>query len=370
MKHVGKKRINILIVDDSRLVRNILKDILEFDDSIHVIGEAKTGEEAIAKTADLHPDVITMDVKMPDMDGFEATEHIMAFSPTPILIFSSAIDKNEKYTTFKAISLGALDIMSKPDITQKGFKAISDSLIRKIKTLSRINVIPHIRGKLKSKYRDSISIKEGVGFVTQSPQIVPQKMDKIYSNNYQIIAIGASTGGPGALQKVLPHFPSNFPVGIVIVQHIARGFIKSYAEWLNSKIALKVTIARDKELIRSGTVYFAPDDVHMMISADNRISLREDLPPWGKHKPSVNHLFGSIADNLGGKAIGLILTGMGKDGAEGIDQLYKKGGYTIAQDQRTSIIFGMPKVAIEKGAICRVLPLENIPKEIIKKITG
>lgn len=352
------KSVNILVVDDSQLVRNILREIFQSDPDLHVIGEAVNGKEAVRMTRDLKPDIITMDIQMPEMDGFEATEQIMAYTPTPILVFSSAIDKSEQYTSYKAISLGALDNMSKPDITQEGFDLIAETLVKKVKMLSNIKVIPHIRAKLKSTgLEPKAEEKKFTG-----KKVVPENL------KFRLVAVGASTGGPQALAKICSALPHGFPVGIVIVQHISRGFIDSFVEWLGTQTSLKVKVAEHGESVNGGTIYFAPDDVQMEVTAKNTILLDKDLPRWGEFKPSVNQLFKSVGKNLGDRALGVILTGMGEDGVRGMEEMYRSGSYTIAQDRETSLIFGMPRAAIESRCIHTVLPLDKIANEIMRKI--
>jgi two-component system, chemotaxis family, protein-glutamate methylesterase/glutaminase len=351
--------VRVLIVDDSELVRSILRDILSHDPGIEVVGEADSGEKGVELTATLKPDLITMDIQMPGMDGFAATEQIMAYHPTPILIFSSAINKSEQYTSFKAISLGALDVMSKPDITAAGFAQIADHLIRKVKMLSRITTISHIRGKLKRPEEPPAQPAAARG-----PRLEPKPFSAS-APLYDVLVVGASTGGPSTLEHFLSALPSSLPLGVCIVQHISRGFVGSLAEWLSGKVQIKVRVAEDGEEIRKGHVYFAPDDVQMQVQANRRIALRPDLPPWGEHKPSVNHLFTSAAEAFGSRAIGVILTGMGDDGAVGLKAIRDRGGHTIAQNQATSLIFGMPKSAIDLGAAVQTLPLEAIAGDIL-----
>lgn len=358
--------VNVLIVDDSTLVRNILKDIFSNDPEVRVVGEAADGKEAIELTAQLKPDIITMDVQMPRMDGFEATEYIMAYHPTPILIFSSAIDKSEQYTSFKAIALGALDNMSKPDITQDGFESVANSLLRKVKMLARIKVIPHIRGKLKVRENGFTLPTPVVG--ASAPATVVPTVPPGAPNRYKLLAVGASTGGPMALKKILSGLPASFPIGIALVQHITPGFIDSFVDWLGTATPLKVKVARTGEAIKGGTVYLAPDSVQMEISEENTIILNKDAPFWGEFKPSVNSLFDSVGKNLREKAIGIILTGMGSDGALGMKRMFDNGGFTIAQDEASSLIFGMPKAAIDAQAVHSVLPLDDINRAIFRLI--
>jgi two-component system, chemotaxis family, protein-glutamate methylesterase/glutaminase len=347
-------RIRLLIVDDSDLVRGIVRELLSQDPDLVVAGEARDGREAVALTERLRPDLIIMDIQMPVMDGFAATEHIMAYTPTPILIFSSAIDRSEKYSSFRALSLGALDVMSKPDITNAGFQEIAAQLIAKIKLLSRIRVIPHIRGKLRP----------GQVWEVGKSEAEPVRPAAITPQARRLVAIGASTGGPLALEKLFAALPGTFPAGIVVVQHITRGFLDGFIDWLAGRVRLRVRVAADGETVRNGMIYFAPDDAQLLVSPDRRIRLRPDLPPWGEHKPAVNHLLQSVGESLGAQSVGVILTGMGDDGAAGMRAMHDRGAYTIAQDQGTSLIYGMPRAAVEAGGVSRVLPLERIAEEL------
>lgn len=347
----------VLIVDDSDLVRGILRDMLSQDPGIVVIGEARDGHEAVEQTERLRPDLITMDIQMPHMDGFAATEQIMAYTPTPILIFSSAIDKSEKHSSFNALALGALDVMSKPDITVAGFQKLAAQMTDKIRMLARIKVVPHVRGKMRGRDRP-------LPAAAVAAELKPP--DNGQGAAARLVVIGASTGGPLALKKLLLPLPVQFPAGIAIVQHITYGFIGGFVDWLGLSIRLRVCVAEDGEVIRPGTVYFAPDDLQMQVSADHRIRLRADLPPWGKHRPSANHLLQSAGESYGERAVGIILTGMGDDGVTGLKAMRDRGALTIAQDQVSSLIYGMPRVAVESGAAALVLPLERIADELMR----
>jgi len=352
-------KIKVMIVDDSELVHSILSEIINSDPELEIVAHAYNGKEAVNLVEDKKPNIIIMDVQMPEMDGFEATEKIMAYNPTPILIFSSAVDRNEKYSSFQAISLGALDVMSKPDLQTEGIENIGQKIISRLKLLARIKVIPHIRGKIKELK------KEGRELDNQKNMVESINLQKA---DYEIVGIGASTGGPSALERLFSFFPADFPLPIVVVQHIARGFIQSFCEWLQHKIHLKVKVAENGEKLLAGTVYFAPDDCQMLINADRTVMIDNQMPPWGEHKPSVNHLFRSLAINFHRRVIAVILTGMGDDGAEGMKEIFCQHGLTIAQSQDSCLIFGMPRAAIEKKAVQIVAPLENIYQEIRKYV--
>jgi len=349
----AKQKIRVLVVDDSEMVRNILHEIISADPDLEIAGMADNGLEAVELCSQLLPEVITMDVQMPKMDGFQATEKIMAYTPTPILIFSSALDKSQQYTSFQAIALGALDIMAKPDLSRDGFQEIAGILCKKIKLLARIQVIQHIHGKLK---------KSGPVIAEKShPIAIAPPERRVFS----LVVIGASTGGPVALEKLLGKLPGDFPLPLAAVQHITEGFIGSYADWLNSRIELRVKLGEHGEKLSPGTVYFAPDGVQMSVSSAGLISLDSHIPPLGEHKPAINHLFFTTAEAFGQQSIAILLTGMGKDGAEGMKSIRRKRGLTIAQDRQSALIYGMPRAAVEIGAAEMVLPLEKIASHLI-----
>ncbi len=349
------KKIKIMIVDDSEVVHSILAEIFKSDPELEVVANAYNGREAIAKVEEYKPDIIIMDVQMPELDGFAATEHIMAYHPTPILIFSSTIDHDEKYSSFQAISLGALDVMSKPNLQEETFESLSRKIINRVKMLSRIKVISHIRGKLKPVKTEDKKLEQGI-------------LNQKSLAGYEIVGIGSSTGGPSALERLLSFFPADFPLPLVAVQHISRGFISSFCEWLQTKCRIRVKVAEDKELLKPATIYFAPDDVQLKVSADKKIQLFPDLPAWGEHKPSVNYLFQSLAENFGQRVIAIIMTGMGDDGVAGMEKIFSAGGLTIAQSQESCLIFGMPRAAIEKKVVQIIASLENIYAEIRKYV--
>ncbi len=349
------RKIRVLIVDDSQMVRNVLQEIITQDPDLEVAGLAENGLRGVELCAELRPDVITMDVQMPEMDGFQATERIMAYTPTPILILSSALDQSQQYTSFQAISLGALDVMAKPDLTEAGFQGIAIQLRKKIKMLAKIRVIHHIRGKLSNLRQKSVPRET----TPVRPVAVPDR--RVFS----MVVIGASTGGPVALEKILSQLPQDFPLPLAVVQHITSGFIGSFVDWLNSRIKLRARQAQDREEPLPGNVYFAPDGAQLILSG-GRFLLDRNAAPWGEHKPSVNHLFTSAAESIGRELIAVLLTGMGSDGAEGMKKIQHQRGLTIAQDRHTSLIYGMPRAAVELGAVEMLMPLERIPEQLIK----
>lgn len=336
------KKIRVLVVDDSEFQRGLITGILESDPEIEVVGHANDGVEAIQKTLSLQPDVITMDIKMPIMDGLTATREIMAERPTPILVMSVTIREEQQFA-FTCLKRGALDFV--PVDPEAGI--VSSELISKVKTCSRIKVVTHPHGRKPAKERAR-----------------PKKVER-----YEIVGIAVSTGGPVALQKVLSQLPERFPVPIVIVQHISEGFTASLAGWLCDQCKIKVVVAKNGDELKPDVVYLAPDGLHLVIDDEGKIKLLNKDFPGCYHKPAADIMLKSIAEVYGPKAIGIIMTGMGKDGAAGIKAISEMGGFTMAQDEASSTIYGMNKVAIDEGSVAEVLPLEQIPRALVALVS-
>lgn len=345
--------IRVLIVDDSRVVREVLKDMLK-DTGIEVVGEAADGKQGIEMAQALKPNLITMDVIMPIMDGLAAVEHIMAYNPTPILVFASSVNRKDVNIAFEAIQLGALDVMEKPDnLSADGFRELRDTFVQKIRLLSNIKVIRHIRGRRKSKFAEVEKVPSKPG----APR-----------SGIELVAIGASTGGPKAVMSILKSLPANFPVGTLLVQHIGVNFTQGFVEWLDKDCAIKVKMAEHNEKITPGKVIVAPGDVHME-TVENRVILING-PVVNNCRPSVDVLFSAVARSHGENALAVLLTGMGRDGADGMLEIKKRKGKTIVQDESSSVIFGMPRAAIESGAADQIMHLKDIPGEIVRKVGG
>lgn len=338
--------IRVLVVDDSPLMCKVLTNILNPDPQILVAGVAHNGKEAVEIVPRLKPDIITMDIHMPVMDGFEATRQIMAYNPTPILVVSSSVFKVGMDKVFKAISYGALDVLDKGELEIAGDKKPGQVLIEKIKFLSNVKVIHHPLAKLQKERL--------IGDLEAPKKKVPHK----------IVVIVASTGGPQALLEILKRFPEDFPCGIVIVQHITKGFVEGLVDWLDKECQLMVKIGTDSEEIRPGVAYIAPDSVQMRILEGGKIDLSNE-PAYEGHIPSGDVLLESVARAYGEGAVAAILTGMGRDGAMGMKAIKQMHGQTIAQDEKSCKVFGMPKAAIEMDVIDKTLPLERIAEEIV-----
>jgi two-component system chemotaxis response regulator CheB len=348
----GGDRIRVLIADDSLVAREMLSQILSSDPGIEVIGTATNGAEAVEKVAQLRPDLVTMDVHMPKMDGLEATERIMAYTPTPILVVSSSVYGEGMGRAFDALAIGALEVIKKPEPRDwAALDAIGREIIRKVRILARVKVITHIRGR-----RDPVHRASHVQPIESMPHPV----------GLQALAIGSSTGGPSALLSVLGRLKQDFPLPIVIAQHIAEGFVPGLATWLDAGCKIKVSAAEEGQTVGPGTAYLATTGSNMEI--DGR-TVRFTTPKSGQlYIPSADTLFESVARSYGRNVIGVLLTGMGADGARGLKQLHDAGAPTICQDEATSTVWGMPKAAIDMGAARAVLPVHEIAEEIEKLV--
>ena len=335
------RKIRVLVVEDSLSVRKRLIEVLGGDPELEIVGEADDGKTAIDLCRTLRPDVITLDMMLPVMTGLAATEYIMAHCPTPILIVSASTNRGELFRTYEALAAGALDVLEKPTGTEIG-DAWDRKLISTVKLLSRIRVITHVRGKLSAPPR---------------PETTPRGGDA----RCDFVAIGASTGGPAAILELLSALPSTFALPLLIVLHIGQAFAASLADWLDGLCPLGVSYATDGEFlppVGRGRVILAPPDRHLVLRG-GRLRLTS-TPERHSCRPSVDELFESIAREAGDRCAACLLTGMGKDGAAGLLAVRRAGGVTIAQDEQSSVVFGMPREAIELGAAERILPIRDI----------
>ena len=342
--------IKVLIAEDSTTVRELLVALLNGAPDIEVIGEAKNGREAVEMCMALRPDIIAMDIQMPVMDGFEATKEIMIQQPTPIVIVSGHYDVREVEVSMQALRAGAVAVLPKPKgVDAPDFQELSDELIRTLKTLAHVKVVRHRRA-LKMP-------------ATPVPQIPPAEAGV----KCAVVAIAVSTGGPAALHALLSVLPSDFPVPILVVQHMAKGFTEGLATWLNTASSLRVKIAEDREELAPQTVYLAPDDRHLGVNVRRLVEL-SDAAPVGAFRPAGTHLFKSVAKVFGASCVAVIMTGMGRDGVEGLHDVRAVGGRVVAQDEETSVVFGMPNAAIEAGVVNVVLPLAAIVAQLGNRV--
>jgi two-component system chemotaxis response regulator CheB len=346
--------VKVLIVDDSLVMRKYLEFLLCTDNNIQIIGTANNGEEACEFVARQLPDVITMDIEMPKMNGYEATRKIMETYPVPIVIVTASWNPSDVEKTFKAMEAGAVAVLAKPP--GPGDHNIDQQIKELIQTIKLMAEIPVVkRWAKKTKPDVSPHIRSLTTPATSSVR------------KFQVVAIGASTGGPPALHALLSKLPNNFPVPILIVQHIAAGFIQGMADWLGKTTSLRIHIPENNERLLPGHVYLAPDAYHMGITSDGSICLVDSLPDNGL-RPSVAHLFNSIAQQFGDRAIGVLLTGMGRDGALELKYMKDCGAITIAQDQVSSVVHGMPGEAIKLGAATYIQSPDEIADTLIKLV--
>ena len=336
--------INVLVVEDSPVVREFLIHILSSDPDITVIATANNGEEALDLVRRHRPDVITMDIHMPKLNGLEATRLIMETHPTPIVIVSGSESTQEVATTFHAIDAGALAVLRRPaGIGHADHQATARDMVQTIKLMSEVKMVrrwPRMR--------------------SAEPAVRPANMDLVRkSAQIRIVAIGASTGGPSAIEAILATLLKNFPVPILIVQHMATGFAGGFVQWLRSSSHLPVHLATHGELLLPGHVYVAPDEYQMKVEREGKITLTKDEPEHGL-RPSVSYLFRSIAEVYGCDSVAGLLTGMGRDGAQELRLLKEKGAVTFAQNKDSSVVHGMPGEAIRLDAAMLILPQEKI----------
>jgi two-component system chemotaxis response regulator CheB len=347
------ERVRVLVVDDSALMRKLIPAILARDPSIEVVGTAMDGAFALKKIEELRPDVVTLDLEMPRMDGMETLRLIMQRAPLPVILFSTH-SKEGAYSTFKALALGAIDFVAKPKDAAAGhLDVIADQLIEKIKVAKRAG-----------------RSKPAAPAIADVPQ--PKKVSRATLPPSRIIAIGISTGGPNALQFLLSQIPAEFPASIVVVQHMPEGFTEMFARRLDECCAIDVQEAKSGDLLAAGRALICPGNRHIMVRRMPRgdMAVLSDGPPVNGHRPSADVLFHSVAQEFGLTAVGIIMTGMGEDGAEGLGAIKSAGGMTLAQSEDTCVVSGMPHAAIQKGHVTKVVPLDGLGAYLLSHYGG
>ncbi len=348
-------RVRVLVVEDSLTVRRRLVEVLSGDPDLEVVGEAEDGKRAIELCLSLKPDVITLDMMLPVMSGLSATEYIMAHQPTPIVIVSASTNRGELFHTYSALAAGALEVIEKPRGDERDGEW-ERAFLSTVKLVARIKVITHLRGRSRRS--------------PSSPSVGDAQLNVVsaaHASRPRLVAVGASTGGPGAVLEILRGLPADFSLPLLLVIHIGAAFGVAMAEWLDGVSPLRVAFAVDGEPLPppgQGRVLLAPPEHHLIVQA-GRLRL-SDEPERHSCRPSVDVLFESLARECGAAVTACLLTGMGKDGALGLLAIRRAGGLTIAQDEATSVVFGMPREAIALDAAERVLPLDRIAPALLQ----
>jgi two-component system, chemotaxis family, protein-glutamate methylesterase/glutaminase len=341
--------IRVLVAEDSVTTRELLVEMLRSDPEIEVVGEAKDGLEAIEMTRRLRPNVVTMDIRMPRLDGLEATKQIMISLPTPIVIVSGSLEVRDVEVSMHALRAGALTLLAKPaGPSSPEFEKEKREFVETVKAMSQVKVVRRWRDRQPAEPRAGRPALGG-------PRV-------------RVVAIAASTGGPAALQQTFSALEGDFPVPILVVQHIARGFVEGLASWLSAVCPLRVKVAEEGEPLSPRTAYLAPDERHLGVSTQASVSLSR-TPSGAGFCPSATFLFESVARVFGASALAVVLTGMGQDGLDGLLAVRSAGGRIIAQDEATSVVFGMPGVAVEAGLADWVLPLPEIAPRLIDMVS-
>ncbi|MGP9764381.1 chemotaxis-specific protein-glutamate methyltransferase CheB [Halomonas sp. AOP13-D3-9] len=342
--------IRVVIADDSQVARDVLRDILSRDGDIEIVGEATNGREAVELAKRLTPQLITMDLNMPVMDGLSAIEEIMYNKGVAILVVS---DRSDAQTAYQALEVGALEVMPKPALEG----ADAERLLERVRLLAGVAVITRLRRRVTTP-APIIALPT----LPAAPRGVPRDFQ-------HVVAIACSTGGPQALVRVLRRLPAGFPAPIVIAQHISHGFIDGMAQWLASLCAMSVSVGQEGEQLRPGNIYLSPSERNLCVTPRHRFQLQSS-PETFLYHPSCDVLLQSVAEVYGSDAIGIILTGMGRDGVNGMRAIYQAGGTTFAQDEASSVIYGMNQEAVKAGVIQYELPLDSLPDRLLRDVRG
>jgi two-component system chemotaxis response regulator CheB len=362
------KKFRVLVVDDSAFMRKVLETIFNADEQLQVIGHAKDGREAIALAESLKPDVITMDLNMPHLDGLQATAQIMTTNPRPIVVVSSE-SKEGATSTLKALELGAIDFVTKPSAgIDLDMQSVKDDLLRKVRVAAKVRVV-----RTASRLAAALQAgpKSAIPAASQTPVARPATPLALPADmRFPVVVLAASTGGPATVMRLAPGFTKDFPAAVILVQHMPAAFTTQYALQLAEFTGIRVKEAESNESVQPGTFYICPGGQHLRVSPTGRIQLDATTGRIEGYLPNIDVTMDSVAAFAGAMSIGVVLTGMGSDGARGARAIKSAGGLVLAQDEATSVIFGMPAEAIKSGSVDEVLGIDDIYPAIEKRVLG
>jgi two-component system chemotaxis response regulator CheB len=354
------KKIGVLIVEDSDVIRQLLEFIISSDGRFEILASTASAEEALDVLQRLSPDVISLDIRLPGMNGFEATRRIMREKPTPIVVCSASVESDELKITMNALRAGALAVVEKPvGTTRADYDRLARTLCTQLAIMSEVKVVR------QRAFTDTTPAAR-----RPAPPLRPRytgPRPAALARAPRVLGVGASTGGPNAVVQLLMDLGPGFPLPVLLVQHIMPSFLAGFVSWLGGVTPFRAVIAQDHEVPVPGTVYLAPPDFHLTIEAE-RIRI-EQADAVFVHRPSATVMFRSMARSLGSSALGILLTGMGDDGADGLLEVRQAGGHTIAEHESTAVVYGMPKAAVDRGAACECLPLGDIGPRVLELVS-
>lgn len=366
--------IQVVVVDDSPVQRRFLRASIEADRDLSVVGEARNGREAVALVARLRPAAVLMDLDLPVMSGIEAIERIMAASPTPILVYSAFVSGVDSQNALEALAAGAVDVLAKPGPDDTGtLDSYADVLRKRLRVAARIRVITHPRGRLRSQGIAAATVPVLTGGARSPARTLAAVAEDSRPpfdarSDVRLLAIGASTGGPQALLALLSALPVELPQAVLVVQHMAEGFIPGLASWLDALVPMPVVVGESGRRLVPGTVTIAPSGSNLIVQDDRLRVLCVPPEPGQFHVPGIDATFRSVAEALGSRAIGVLLTGMGRDGAAGLLAMRERGAVTLGQDEATSAVYGMPAAAAALLAVERQLPIDEVAPALLELV--
>ncbi|HWL54066.1 MAG TPA: chemotaxis-specific protein-glutamate methyltransferase CheB [Chthoniobacteraceae bacterium] len=345
------RKLAVMIIEDSLVVRELLQHIISRDARLEIVASVGSGEAALKLLREVRPDVISLDIRLPGMSGFEATQRIMSERPTPIVVVSSDVEDDELKISMNALRAGALAVVQKPaGLSHADYEALAENLCTKLAIMSQVRVI-----------RQRYGTAAAMPLSRSAPAAEPKARRS--SARPRVLGLVASTGGPNALVRLLNELKPGFPAPVLVVQHIAAGFLPGFVRWMDDEVSLPVREAAHGMAMEDGVVYVAPADRHLVATGREELHLTSGAP-LGNHRPSGTVLFRSLADAFGPAAVGVLLTGMGDDGALGLKEMYDEGAYTIAEHESSAVVYGMPAAAVKLSAVSEVLPLPRIGERL------